>query len=285
METFMHGHQSSALSESYLRSIDLRDLSRGEGEWRNMQEVIRRTFRCLFEQIHHQQLQITTLSDSITTIKKESHKKANSSEISGIIDSKMAQYVRSASVDDLNSLRTQIAEIRSNLEKKANIRYVDDSLQRKANKTDLLFPHHPHPYSSSSVPTTAPSYSSTSSQFLEPMNLKISSIEQRLVAMETMMKLSTEHDQILFQSQLNDLKAKVSSKVDVKEMETALLSRVEKADLDIQLHHKADRNSMNEVSQSPFCYSDSALLSSLSLLLPLCTLPVPCRDSIALRMC
>jgi hypothetical protein len=264
------GHPSSALSESYLHSIDLRDLTRGEGEWRNMQEVIRRTFRSLFEQIHHQQLQITTLSDSITTLKKDSHKKVNSSDISGIIDSKMAQYVRSASVDDLNGLRTQLTELRSNVEKKANIRYVDDLLQRKANKTDLLFPtHHSTPsYPYTSCLTSAPSQPSGTPQFMESMNSKISSIEQRIVAMETMMKLSTEHDQILFQSQLNDLKAKVTNKVDVKEMETALLSRVEKTDLDMQLHLKADRNSMNEV-RVPLqlaCFSD--LLSVLSL--PFC---------------
>lgn len=254
-----NGSVSVALGESYLHHIDLRDLTRGEGEWRNMQEVIRRTFRVLFEQIHSQQLQITSLVESIANLKKESYRKVNSVDLSRIIDSKMTQSGRSSgtAVDDCQTLRIQMTELRSALEKKASVRYVDDLLQRKVNKTDLLFtqpqhhhhpPYHPHP---STQPSGTP-------QVIESMSSKISSLEQRMVAMETMMKLSTEHDQILFQSQLNDLKAKMVNKVDAKEMETALMSRVERADLDLQLHQKADRNSINEVRKSlgSICFSD-----------------------------
>jgi hypothetical protein len=39
-------------------SFDYSDLMRGEGEWRNMQDVIRRTFKHSVEKIEQQQEQI-----------------------------------------------------------------------------------------------------------------------------------------------------------------------------------------------------------------------------------
>jgi hypothetical protein len=38
--------------------VDLASLSRGEGEWRNLQEIIRKSFFASFQQIERQQEQI-----------------------------------------------------------------------------------------------------------------------------------------------------------------------------------------------------------------------------------
>jgi Arc/MetJ-type ribon-helix-helix transcriptional regulator len=234
------GHiQSGSINSHLLSGIDLIDLTRGEGEWRNMQDIIRRSFRLLFEQFERQQTQMNELTDSFTLLKKEQNKKMNSTEINSLIDSKMVSYARAASLDDMNTLRGQVTEIRSNLERKATIRYVDESLQRKANKSDLLLQHHSL--------TTAAASPNLSSQLIEQVNSKIFSVEQRMAAIETMTKLSSEHEQLIVTGQLNEIKSKLATKVDSKDLEAALLCRVERVDLDLQLHQKADRNAMNEV--------------------------------------
>jgi hypothetical protein len=50
--------------------FDLTDLDRGEGEWRNMQEVIRRTFRSTIKQIERQQEQINNLVAVTTNLRE-----------------------------------------------------------------------------------------------------------------------------------------------------------------------------------------------------------------------
>jgi hypothetical protein len=225
---------------SLLSGIDLIDLTRGEGEWRNMQDILRRSFRVLFEQFERQQTQMNELNESFSLLKKEQTKKMNSAEINAVIDSKMVTFARAASVDEVNALRAQLTEMRSNLERKANIRYVDESLQRKVNKSDLILQHH-------HSATTAASSPNLTSQLIEQINSKIFSVEQRMSAIEMMTKLSSEHDSLLVAGQINEIKSKLATKVDTKDLETALLCRVERVDLDVQLHQKADRNAMNEV--------------------------------------
>ena len=46
--------------------IDVDDMSRGQGEWKNMQEVIRRSFRAVFEHMSNQQDQIKELNEVCT---------------------------------------------------------------------------------------------------------------------------------------------------------------------------------------------------------------------------
>lgn len=223
-----------------LSGIDLVDLSRGEGEWRNMQDIIRRSFRILFEQIESQQGQINSLTESYNTLKKDQLKKMDISDMNSYFDSKMVTYARAASIDDVNTLRGHITELRSNLERKANIRYVDDLLQRKANKSDLIM-HQPQGQSSGV---------NLSSQLIEQINSKMYSMEQRMASMETMVKLSSEHENTLIKHQLHEVRSQLLGKVDKRDLETAMLTRVERTEFDLQLHQKVDRNHLNEVRYS-----------------------------------
>lgn len=43
--------------------IDMNDLARGQGEWQNMQDVIRRSFRSVFDHMSQQQDQIRQLNE------------------------------------------------------------------------------------------------------------------------------------------------------------------------------------------------------------------------------
>ena len=61
--------------------MDLTDLVRGEGEWRNMQEVIRKTFKLTFLHLEKQQEQIDKLTSVTATLRDALATKMTEKEI------------------------------------------------------------------------------------------------------------------------------------------------------------------------------------------------------------
>lgn len=51
--------------------IDLADMAAGRGEWRNLQDVIRRSFRAVFDQIGMQQQEIGRLNEVLSVLCRE----------------------------------------------------------------------------------------------------------------------------------------------------------------------------------------------------------------------
>ena len=127
-------------STTLFPGIDLHDLSYGEGKWRNMQDVLRSSFCMAFEYIERQHHQIASLTDTLSALRKDIDKisveKVNNTDVSHMIESKLIAQSRIATIDDMSSLTAQLAEIRANMERKATIRYVDESMKRKVDKTD-----------------------------------------------------------------------------------------------------------------------------------------------------
>ena len=66
-------------------SFDYSDLMRGEGEWRNMQDVIRRAFKHSFEKIEQQQEQINQLVSTVTVLKSQIAAKPTSQEVDDMV--------------------------------------------------------------------------------------------------------------------------------------------------------------------------------------------------------
>ena len=119
-------------------AFDLTDLMRGEGEWRNMQEVVRRSFRFTFEKIEQQQEQISQLVGTIASLKSQIAAKPTSQEVDDMVSSKLRKSSRPASRDEIDEIRQQLADIRADMQRKASTRYVDDALRRKLDKSDAL---------------------------------------------------------------------------------------------------------------------------------------------------
>jgi hypothetical protein len=117
--------------------VDLIDLSRGEGEWRNLQDVVRKALRISFENSQKQQETINRLEVTVTSLKNELSEKASLADVKLAVDTKLSAQGRYASTNEVAVLKAQLANIKSDVERKATIRYVDDSLKRKMNKSDV----------------------------------------------------------------------------------------------------------------------------------------------------
>ena len=76
---------SSFVHTSGVIPHDLTDLIRGEGEWRNMQDVIRKTFRMTFMQMEKQQEQIDSLLKTTHTLKEALSSKMSEKEVNQLI--------------------------------------------------------------------------------------------------------------------------------------------------------------------------------------------------------
>lgn len=121
-----------------MSTLEFDDLIRGEGEWRNMQDIIRRTFRQSFEKIGQQQDQISQLIASVSSLKSQLAAKPTNQEIDDMILSKIRTSPKHITRDEIDDIRLQLANVRADMQRKSSIRYVDDSLRRKLDKTDVL---------------------------------------------------------------------------------------------------------------------------------------------------
>ncbi|KAJ1387171.1 hypothetical protein B484DRAFT_425890, partial [Ochromonadaceae sp. CCMP2298] len=63
------------------QKIDLTNLVRGEGEFQNIQEIVRRTLLTCFEQIDKQGAQISQLVGHVGSLKAQLAKKASRDEV------------------------------------------------------------------------------------------------------------------------------------------------------------------------------------------------------------
>lgn len=129
------------ISNGVIGSIDLTNLIRGEGEWKNMQEIIRRTFKQCFDTIEKQSEQIVHLVGQVASLKKHMSKEVMShSEIESMIEIKVEKMIptskRYIQRHEYDGLVEKVINMRSDLERKASMRYVDDNLRSKMDKSD-----------------------------------------------------------------------------------------------------------------------------------------------------
>lgn len=123
-------------------TVDMTSLIRGEGEWKNMQEIVRRTLKICFEQMDKQSEQVAHLVGQVASLKSQLANKVNKDEVDGLIKSqstvqisKQKSYITHAEYD---KLKGEFAHMRNDLERKASVRYVDECLRLKYDKSDVL---------------------------------------------------------------------------------------------------------------------------------------------------
>lgn len=118
--------------------VDITDLIRGEGEWKNMQEIVRRTFKICFDQMQKQSEQITKLAGNVASLKVQLAARPDFDEIDKMIESKSVKTTKGASREELDKLSRSLVNVKADLERKAAMSYVDDCLRRKVDKSDIL---------------------------------------------------------------------------------------------------------------------------------------------------
>lgn len=135
-----HGAGISTLA---LPGVDIVSMTRGDGEWRNMQEIVRRTLKVAFETIDKQAKQIGRLTGQIASLQSQQQKIVSRDEILELIEerlerSKLTGKKRYVLRPELESMSIAIAQIKQDLERKASMRYVHDVLRGKIDKSDAV---------------------------------------------------------------------------------------------------------------------------------------------------
>lgn len=127
-----------------MQSLDIRhmDMVRGEGDWRNMQPIVRSSFKSLYDQSSNQQKQIADLLEIAVNLKAQLALRPSLEDVKRIIDDKVRHTMLKAdSKSRQESTLESLNVMRADLERKATIQYVDDSLRRKIDKGDALVKH------------------------------------------------------------------------------------------------------------------------------------------------
>lgn len=133
------------------------DLAAGQGEWKNMQEIVIKTFRFCVENIKNHSDQIAILNTQLVVMKEELQRRPTWPDIEKMLEMKSKfdknQVIRGFSVPsvtshgaDINSsihgevdyLKLQLAQLKAECEKRVTIQSFKSSLDRKMDKSDIL---------------------------------------------------------------------------------------------------------------------------------------------------
>lgn len=122
--------------------VDFTDLIRGEGDWRNMQDVVRRTFRQCLETQKQQSEKIAYVTAQLMATKEELNRRPTWEDIERLVETKMMMKtsrggVPSAVTGGIEDLRLEVANVKASLETKVNMRTLENILSKKVDRSDL----------------------------------------------------------------------------------------------------------------------------------------------------
>lgn len=111
-----------------------------------MQEIVRRTLKMCFDQMDKQGEQVAHLTGQVANLKSQLANKVNRDEVNDIVKSAQigasSAAARSSkhnvSQTEHDKLKDLVAHIRNDVERKASVRYVDECLRLKVDRSDLL---------------------------------------------------------------------------------------------------------------------------------------------------
>ena len=122
-----------------VNQLDLDDLVRGEGKWRNMQEVIRLAFKQCIDVQKQQEDKISRLSSQVVLLREELSKRPTIDDIDRIVEMKLlGERKRSSSFAEIDSIRASVAHLAKEIEKKVSVSNFQSSLNNKVDKSEML---------------------------------------------------------------------------------------------------------------------------------------------------
>lgn len=224
------------------------DMTRGEGEWKNMQPIVRSSFKQMFEQFEKQQQQIQDLLEIAVNLKGQLALRPTLEDLQRTVEDKMRKLLpRSVTKDRHESLILSVSELRAELERKASMQYVDESLRRKIDKGDALVKQ--LSTSSTDLQAVIRGMIKEETQGLAAELGQVKSMQQTLL--RTMTDLSREagssrelRSQVNYiSSTLQDLNRTVSA-MDFERLERSLQHKPDRAEVDSMMALKAEQSAM-----------------------------------------
>lgn len=246
-----------------LARIDLTDLIRGDGEWRNMQEIIRRTFRVSLESQQRANEKISQLSNQVVNLVEELARKPSWEDIERLVESKLLSQQRKPGFSnsrEIEELRTEVTHVKANLETKVNMRTVDTLLSKKVDRTDIA------------MRNLGDLTASSNAKELKALSEGMMDLQSRLHVIETEThKWTSEHDLsaqkrdvLVMRSQIDNLFRNMNDFYPKDHVKHLLDQKVNQVDLPKLLGAKAEAQEVHNVSIPSQNY-DHALTNPSSL--------------------
>ena len=224
--------------------MDLTDLIRGEGEWTNMQDVIRKTFKITFLHLEKQQEQIDKLIGVTSTLKDALSTKMTEKEVE-ILLSKHDRVSNKTSNEFTAIFNQQLCDLKADIERKASVRYVDDSLRRKVDKSEVLMKTAQGIANSSSHTNSLQSVNSDLMKLngdYVGMKIKIENIEKNAADYKEQLKSLASSSELLgIQNQLNQVFQLVQQCPKKEEIVRLYDKKIDRKDVEKLLHEKAEK--------------------------------------------
>ena len=118
------------------------DLARGEGEWRNMQPVLRNALLQLFDTVGKQHAQIQDLCDVCSALRTQLALRPTHEDLREALSDKQQRMAYSGRERaDAHSLTAQLSELKVEVQRKASVQYVDDCQRRKLDRSEAVVRH------------------------------------------------------------------------------------------------------------------------------------------------
>lgn len=203
--------------------FNVSDLNKGEGEWKNMQDIIRKAFRYVIDHNETQQTQLNLLNNSIISLKSQLAGKYSKEEVEELLVNKNKYILprEDKLLKEIDELKLQIIDLKSELERKASFRYVDDSLRRKLDRSDSVI--------QSLVSISGPQHTKELAYIMNELGQlkgKDDFIMKTLNEINEQLKLCGSNNDIkLIQSQMNELYSEIAACPHRNEIDSMLNSK------------------------------------------------------------
>lgn len=118
-------------------SISFNDMVYGQGEWKNLQEVIRKTFKACFSDLKQHDAELSSLTEQVHSLKDELNNRPTWEDLDKMIQLKLPSTVRNGANAE-NDLQQQLLQLRIEMEKKVSLSYFEMTLGKKMDRSDVL---------------------------------------------------------------------------------------------------------------------------------------------------
>lgn len=230
--------------------IDYEGLLRGEGEWKNMQEIICRTFRILIDQNNHQIDLISKLQSQIHLVKDELNQRPTWNDIERMVDSKILNDKKKNSKfnNEVDQLKIEVAHLKSDLEKKVSTNYFELSMKKKMDRSEAII---------KANPKYVQSHHSDNDEDIKKLKIDLLHVKSEVESISDVITSNFQSydiprvcsDVCVMRSQIEHLTNTVHNYQTKEEISFLLNQKANKLDLETQISQKADSSTLNKVCQ------------------------------------
>ena len=123
--------------------VNIDEMLRGDGQWKNMQGIVRKTLKACFDQMDRQNEHISNLTDQVNSLKLQMLSGVDREEVCRIVENRMDRTTSSSKKKfvpraDFDKLENTVYNIKNDVERKASIRYVDECMRKKVDRSDII---------------------------------------------------------------------------------------------------------------------------------------------------